>query len=82
MLLDVNKLIFRDHTFIMSAHFVLFLKHPFTIYFSISIVLNVSKNCYFLIEMSSSWNFPAGASPSCEVSEPSWGTLISELKSS
>jgi hypothetical protein len=36
----------------------------------------------YLVEMSSSWNFPALASPSCEGSEPSRGTLIFELKQS
>ena len=30
--------------------------------------------------MGSSWNFPARASPSCEVAEPSWGSLIFKLK--
>ena len=34
------------------------------------------------VVMSSSWNFPARASPSYEGSEPSWGTLIFELKPS
>jgi hypothetical protein len=33
-----------------------------------------------VVEMSSSWNFPARASPSYEGSEPSRGTLIFELK--
>ena len=32
--------------------------------------------------MSSSWNFPTWAEPSYEGSEPSWGTLIFELKPS
>ena len=36
----------------------------------------------YLLEMSSSWNFPARASPSYEGSEPSWGTSIFELKPS
>ena len=35
-----------------------------------------------LLEMSSSLNFSARASPSYEGSEPSWGTSISELKPS
>jgi hypothetical protein len=32
--------------------------------------------------MSSSWNFPARASPSCESSKLSWGTLVFEQKPS
>ena len=36
----------------------------------------------YLVEMSSSWNFLARASSSYEDSEPSWGTLIFELKPS
>ena len=39
--------------------------------------------CWCIPEMSSSWNFPAQASPSCEVSgssEPELGTSIFELK--
>ena len=35
---------------------------------SISLTAEKNKN---LVEMSSSWNFPARASPSCEDSEPS-----------
>ena len=37
---------------------------------------------YHIIVMSPSWNFPARAEPSYEGSEPSWDTLIFELKPS
>ena len=40
------------------------------------------RHLLYLLEMSSSWNFPARASPSYESSEPSWGISISELKPS
>ena len=36
----------------------------------------------YFVEMTSSWNYPAGAEPSYEGAEPSWGTSISELKPS
>ena len=42
----------------------------------------IASTIYYIVVMSPSWIFPSRAEPSYEVSEPSWGTLISELKPS
>ena len=54
----------------------------FHIYATLNQLLQIGTSFRKVVVMSPSWNFPARAEPSYEVSEPSWGTLISELKPS